>query len=53
VNCDVITFESCSSGRADDVDHIRGALKHIPAERLVITSECRMAEGRYSLTVKE
>ena len=42
MNCDVITFESCSSGRADDVDHIRGALKHIPAERLVITSDCGM-----------
>ncbi|MDE0539363.1 MAG: cobalamin-independent methionine synthase II family protein [Rhodospirillales bacterium] len=72
VDADVITFESCSSGRMDleaigrqitekkvaigvidhhslqvekpeDVaDHIREALRHIPAERLVIASDCGM-----------
>ncbi len=72
VNCDVITFESCSSGRAElDIigagiqgkkiaigvidhhhlqvelpagvaDHIREALQHIPAERLVLVSDCGM-----------
>ena len=72
VDADVITFESCSSGRMDleaigrhitekkvaigvidhhslqvekpeDVaDHIREALRYIPAERLVIASDCGM-----------
>ncbi len=72
VEADVITFESCSSGRMDleaigkyitdkkvaigvvdhhslqverpeeVADHIREALKHIPAERLVICSDCGM-----------
>lgn len=72
VDADVITFESCSSGRMDlaaigehvkdkkvaigvidhhslqverpeeVADHIREALNHIPAERLVITSDCGM-----------
>jgi 5-methyltetrahydropteroyltriglutamate--homocysteine methyltransferase len=72
IDADVITFESCSSGRAElnligerlsDIkvgigvidhhtlqverpvevaDHIREALGHIPAERLVITSDCGM-----------
>ncbi|MDA0999269.1 MAG: cobalamin-independent methionine synthase II family protein [bacterium] len=72
IDADLITFESCSSGRAElDVigerikgmkigvgvidhhglqverpeevaDHIREALKHIPAERLVVVSDCGM-----------
>ncbi len=72
VDADVITFESCSSGRMDleaigrhitekkvaigVIDHhslqvekpedvadpIREALRHIPAERLVIASDCGM-----------
>ena len=72
VEADVLTFESCSSGRMDlegigkhitdkkvaigvidhhslqverpeeVADHIREALKHIPAERLVICSDCGM-----------
>jgi 5-methyltetrahydropteroyltriglutamate--homocysteine methyltransferase len=68
VDCDVITFESCSAGGMDlDIgsdrkvaigvidhhtlqverpeeiaDHIRRALKFIPVERLVISSDCGM-----------
>lgn len=72
IDADVLTFESCSSGRMDleaigqqitdkkvaigvidhhslqverpeeVADHIREALKHIPAERLIICSDCGM-----------
>ena len=72
LDADVITFESCSSGRAEldligrhvkdqkvaigvidhhtlqverppeVAEHIRAALKHVPAERLVIVSDCGM-----------
>jgi len=72
VNADVITFESCSSGKMDleaigthiaekkvaigvidhhslqvekpegVAEHIREALKYIPAERLIISSDCGM-----------
>ena len=73
LDCDIITFESASSGRIDleaigktiasdkkigigvidhhtlqverpeeVADHIRAALKFIPAERLVISTDCGM-----------
>ena len=72
VNADVVTFESCSSGKMDleaigthitekkvaigvidhhslqvekpegVAEHIREALKYIPAERLIISSDCGM-----------
>ena len=79
LDCDIITFESASSGRIDleaigktiapdkkigmgvidhhtlqierpeeVADHIRAALKFIPAERLVISTDCGM--GREGMT---
>jgi len=53
VDADVITFESSSSGVIDHhtlqvetpqqvADQIRAALKHIPADRLVISTDCGM-----------
>ena len=39
----VIDHHSLQVERPDEVaDHIRQALKHIPAERLIITSDCGM-----------
>lgn len=85
LDCDAITFETCSSGpgdleaigatikdkkvvigvidhhtlqveRPDDIaDLIRRALKHIPAERLIISSDCGMGRegmGRRHATYK-
>jgi 5-methyltetrahydropteroyltriglutamate--homocysteine methyltransferase len=45
----VIDHHTLQIERAEDVaDHIRRALRHIPAERLVISSDCGMGRGGMS-----